>query len=140
MKLATFLLLCFAPVIAPAQETDIRTMLQDSVDAWNRGDLVAFVSYYEDTPGTTFVGEETVRGNRSAILDRYQRKYPNKPAMGTVKFTDIRVRPLEPHLAIVTGRFHLTRTEAAGGNASGKYSLVVRKTTSGWKIIHDHTS
>ncbi len=140
MKTAlTFLLLSLAP-LALAQETGIRAMLDDSAAAWNRGDLEAFVSYYEDSPETTFVGGETVRGNREAILGRYQRAYPNLDSMGTLKFSDIRVRPLTSEYAIVTGRFHLTRATAAGGDASGKYSLVVRKTSSGWKIIHDHTS
>jgi ketosteroid isomerase-like protein len=47
---------------------------------------------------------------------------------------------LAAELALVTGEFHLERTAAGGGNASGRYTLILRRTSSGWKIIHDHTS
>jgi ketosteroid isomerase-like protein len=40
----------------------------------------------------------------------------------------------------VTGSYHLTRTAAGGGDASGIYSLVFRKTAGGWKIVLDHTN
>ena len=41
---------------------------------------------------------------------------------------------------LVTGKFELKRTPAGGGAAWGRYTLVVRQTPGGWKIIHDHTS
>src|SRR5581483_298715 len=118
----------------------IRKMMQDSEAAWNHGDLVAFASYYEDSPETTFMGREVVRGGVNAILERYRKSYPTPEAMGTLTFSEIQVRPLAEGLAIVTGKFALKRTAAGGGDASGRYTLVVRLTPGGWKIIHDHTS
>jgi len=115
-------------------------MMKDSEAAWNRGDLVAFASYYEDSPETTFMGKEVVRGGTKAILDRYKRSYPTPEAMGALTFSEIEVRPLAEGVALVTGKFALKRTAAGGGDASGRYTLIVRKTPSGWKIIHDHTS
>jgi ketosteroid isomerase-like protein len=41
---------------------------------------------------------------------------------------------------VVTGRFHLARSASAGGDAQGIFSLVFEKTSTGWKIILDHTS
>jgi ketosteroid isomerase-like protein len=32
------------------------------------------------------------------------------------------------------------RSAEGGGDASGKFTLVLRKTAQGWKIILDHTS
>ncbi|HTS24937.1 MAG TPA: SgcJ/EcaC family oxidoreductase [Bryobacteraceae bacterium] len=124
----------------PNPNAEIRAMMKDSEDAWNRGDLVAFASYYEDSPETTFMGKEVVRGGTKAILERYRRSYPTAEAMGTLTFSEIEVRSLTPDVALVTGKFALKRTAAGGGDASGRYTLIVRRTPAGWKIIHDHTS
>jgi uncharacterized protein (TIGR02246 family) len=133
------LLICCTPLVF-AQSAEIRTILRDSETAWNRGDLVAFASYYEDSPETTFIGREVVRGGVKAILDRYKRSYPTPDAMGTLTFSEIEVRPLAPGVALANGKFALKRTAAGGGDASGRFTLILRQTPSGWKIIHDHTS
>jgi uncharacterized protein (TIGR02246 family) len=133
------LILCCSPLLL-AQSDDVRAVLTHSEEAWNRGDLAAFASYYDDSPDTTFVGREVVRGGVQAILARYRKAYPTREAMGTLSFSNVGERTLAPDLVLVTGEFHLERTAAGGGNASGRYTLILRKTAGGWKIIHDHTS
>ena len=133
------LLICFTPLLF-AQSAEIQTILKDSETAWNRGDLVAFASYYEDSPETTFIGREVVRGGTKAILDRYRRAYPTPDAMGTLTFSEIEVRPLADGVALTTGKYSLKRTAAGGGDTSGRFTLILRRTPAGWKIIHDHTS
>ena len=133
------LLLCCAPLLW-AQSAAIHKMMDDSAGAWNRGDLPAFASYYEDSPQTTFMGRDIVRGGTQAILERYRKAYPTREAMGTLTFSEIEVRPLATGLALVTGKFELKRTAAGGGAAWGRYTLIVRRTGKGWKIIHDHSS
>ncbi len=132
-------LLCLAPLLQ-AQTGDIERVLQDSQAAWNRGDLAAFASYYDDSPQTTFIGREVVRGGVQAILDRYRRAYPTREAMGTLAFSEIEVRPLADGVALATGKFTLQRSAAGGGEASGRFALVLVRRAAGWKIIHDHTS
>jgi len=122
-----------------AQSDEIRAMLEKSQGAWNRGDLVAFASDYEDSAETTFIGREVVRGGTRAILERYRRQYPNREAMGALTFSEIEVRPLAAGLVLASGKYDLKRTAAGGGDASGRFTLVVRKTAAGWKIIHDHS-
>jgi uncharacterized protein (TIGR02246 family) len=102
-----------------AQSDDIRAVLTHSEDAWNRGDLAAFASYYDDSPETTFVGREVVRGGVQAILGRYRKAYPTREAMGTLSFSNVNVRMLAAELALVTGEFHLERTAAGGGKCLG---------------------
>jgi len=132
-------LFCWLPLLY-AQADDVHAVLDHSAEAWNRGDLAAFASYYEDSPETTFVGREVVRGGVEAILNRYRKAYPTRETMGTLTFSGVEVRMLASDLALVTGAYHLERTAAGGGNASGRYTLILRKTPAGWKIIHDHTS
>src|SRR5580658_7170089 len=74
-------LLCWTPLLF-AQADEIRTLLKNSEAAWNRGDLAAFASDYEDSPDTTFIGRESTRGGTQVILERYRRSYPNREAMG----------------------------------------------------------
>jgi uncharacterized protein (TIGR02246 family) len=138
-SLRWLILLCWAPLLF-AQADEIRAMLAKSEAMWNRGDLEAFVTDYEDAPETTFIGSEVVHGGTKAILERYHRRYPNRDAMGTLTFSEIETRPLAPGLVLTTGKYDLKRTAAGGGDASGRFTLVVRKTPAGWKIIHDHSS
>jgi uncharacterized protein (TIGR02246 family) len=137
--LRCLVLLCCAPLLF-AQSQAIEKLLKASESAWNRGDLAAFASYYADSAQTTFIGREVTKGGVKAILERYQRSYPTPEKMGKLTFSEIEVRALGTGYALATGRFRLERTAEGGGEASGRFTLVLRKTSKGWKIIHDHSS
>jgi len=128
-----------AMAYAQSSETAIRQVLADQQSAWNRGDIVAFMHGYDDSPATTFIGK-TVQHGYQMILARYQRSYGSREAMGQLAFSDLDVRMLGTNDAVVTGRFHLARTQAGGGEAAGVFSLVFERKPAGWKIILDHTS
>jgi ketosteroid isomerase-like protein len=134
-----FALLTFPALHAQSAEDAIRQVLGDQVSAWNRGDIVTFMHGYDDSPQTTFIGKSVEHGY-AMILARYQRSYSSPEAMGHLDFSDLDVRMLGLEHAVVTGHFHLTRSAAGGGDASGVFSLVFEKKPSGWKIILDHTS
>jgi uncharacterized protein (TIGR02246 family) len=138
---ALLLFAALSPALATAQQStaEILAVIEKSADDWNRGDLEAFVQGYEQSPETTFVGTEISKG-AEALLGRYRRVYPDVEHMGKTTFSELDARPLTPELAIVTGRFHLTRDVQWGGDKSGLFTLVMRKGDSGWRIIHDHTS
>jgi len=129
----------FAQSTNHSPEHQIRQVLTTQVAAWNRGDVPGFMKGYANSVRTTFVGKGIEHGYAS-ILARYLRSYPNREAMGRLDFTGLEVRMLGEDHAVVTGYFHLARSQAAGGNASGVFSLVFEKESSGWKIILDHTS
>ena len=133
------LLLALAPLLF-AQNDAIRKLLKDSEDAWNRGDIVAFASYYDDSPQTTFIGREVTHGGPKEVLARYHRGYPTPEKMGTLTFSEIEVRPLGDGYALAHGKFALKRTAAGGGDSTGRFTLVLRRTPQGWRIIHDHSS
>jgi uncharacterized protein (TIGR02246 family) len=133
------LFLCCTPLLF-AQADDIRAMMEKSQANWNRGDLAAFAADYEDSPDTTFVGKDVTRGGTAAVLARYQAHYPNREAMGTLTYSELSIRVLAPDIVLADGKFFLRRTASGGGDASGRFTLVIRKTPKGWKIIHDHSS
>ena len=123
----------------------IRAALAAQAEAWNRGDIPAFMQSYDDSPETTFVGSE-VRKGYGPILERYQANYANREQMGTLSFSNLEVRLLpsacgSAEYAVVTGNFHLERTAAGAAKKNdGVFSLVWRKEPAGWKIVLDHTS
>jgi uncharacterized protein (TIGR02246 family) len=132
------MLLCVCPLFA--QETEIRAILTHTEAAWNRGDLATVAAYYEDSPETTFIGREVTRGGTQAILERYRRAYPTPESRGVLTFSEIEVRPLADGVALASGKYNLKRTAAGGGDAMGRFTLVLHRTGTGWKIIHDHSS
>ena len=123
----------------PAEKDAIVAMLNKQAVDWNRGDLEAFAKGYKNSPDILFMGRPIRRGY-DQMLEGYRKSFPTKDAMGTLTFSNLEVQPLDEHFATVTGRFHLERTAAGGGNAGGYYLLVVEKTPSGWKIIRDATT
>ncbi len=125
--------------LAVAQPREPEEAMRKGEAAWNRGDLEAFVADYEDSPETTFIGRTVTRGGTKAIFDRYRRSFPTREAMGALTYSELQVRPVAEGVAIMTGRFALKRTTAAGGDMSGRFTLVWKRTPAGWKIIHDHT-
>jgi uncharacterized protein (TIGR02246 family) len=122
-----------APAVA------IQRVLDDQAAAWNAGDIQTFMRAYKDSPDTTFIGKSVEHGY-APILERYKKAYATKDAMGTLDYSEITVRELGENYAVVTGKFHLARTVAGGGDVGGIFSLVWEKTSEEWKIILDHTS
>ncbi|HEV2276047.1 MAG TPA: nuclear transport factor 2 family protein [Acidobacteriaceae bacterium] len=117
----------------------IQKVLEDQAAAWNRGDVDTFMTGYDNSPETTFVGVKVERGY-ALILDRYKKSYSNAAQMGQLSFVNLDVRMLGSQYAVVTGNFHLERTKDGGGEAKGIFSLIFAKRKAGWKIILDHTS
>jgi uncharacterized protein (TIGR02246 family) len=126
------------PPNSSADKAAIHAVLDTQVAAWNRGDIVTFMQGYKNADSTTFVGKSVQHGY-AKILERYRTTYTGKDKMGQLTFTDLEITPLDARFATVTGRFHLARSGAAGGDAQGVFSLVFEKTSTGWKIILDHT-
>jgi len=128
-----------------ADETAIRAAITAQSDAWNRGNIPDFMQAYEDSPDTTFIGQ-TLRKGFQPIRQRYELAYTNPAQMGKLTFNDIAVRLLrgscgKAEFAVVTGKFHLSRTEKGEAQKDdGIFSLVWRKGAKGWKIVLDHTS
>ena len=139
LVLAVFWFVPVQAILGQDAERAIKHVLEDQVAAWNRGDIPVFMQGYKNSPDTTFIGK-TMRQGWQQVMDRYKTSYSTTAAMGTLEFSDLKIRMLGANYAVATGKYHLTRTAAGGGDASGIFSLVWEKSADGWKIILDHTS
>ena len=117
--------------------SEIRAVLATQQQAWNRGDIPAFLEGYWNSPELTFAGSDGIVRGYDGLLERYRTSYPDKAHMGELEFSQVEIHSLGPDAALVLGRWHLERTI---GNAGGVFSLIFHRFPVGWRIIHDHTS
>ncbi len=120
-----------------ADEAAIRAVLQQQQDAWNRGDVDAFMDGYARTDSLRFASGGAVQQGWQATLERYHRAYPDRAAMGTLSFELRQVRVLSPRWAFVFGAYALER---ADDRPTGLFTLLFEKRPEGWRVVHDHTS
>ncbi|MDZ7640255.1 MAG: nuclear transport factor 2 family protein [Bryobacterales bacterium] len=145
MKVARLFLLmglaCVAVtgVLAADAKSEVLAVMRMQQEAWNRGDLDGFMEGYEKSAAITFVGKTVARGY-DGLVERYRRTYGDREKMGTLSFSELEFRPLGEESAFLIGRFELKRSEAGGGDASGRFTVVFQKSEKGWRIVHDHTS
>lgn len=130
--------LTLSPLQAETQEREIRKVLLNQVEAWNRGDLDGFLSaYWQDDAVTFYSGGDVSKGFKS-LRDRYFKRYKSDgKEMGRLSFSDLEVTPVDEKFAVSRGRFNLVLKEE---KPTGLFTLWLRKFPEGWKIIHDHTS
>ena len=120
-----------------AGRSDIRAVLDAQEEAWNRGDIDAFLKGYWHSPDLTFSGSNGIFRGWDAVMARYKKNYPGRSAMGTLDFSKLEFRFLGSDAALVLGHWHLKREKDEIG---GVFTLIFQRFPEGWRIIHDHTS
>ena len=122
---------------SPDQQ-EIQKLLDAQVACWNRRDLEGFMQTYWKSENLTFSsGGQTTRGWQ-ATLDRYRGRYQADGAeMGQLSFGELEIQLLNADVALVLGTWHL---EMSDSQPHGNFSLVLRRISENWKIIHDHSS
>lgn len=142
--LHVFLTIIILSIAASAQsdrqklkiESDIRTLMNEQVAAWNSGDIEGFMGGYWNSDKLVFVSNNITRGWQPT-LDRYKKGYDTRAKMGTLSFSDLEITVLSKDAAVVLGSWELKRHN---DNPKGKFTLIFRKFKDGWRIVHDHTS
>lgn len=120
-------------------EEQIQAAMQASAEAWNRGDLEAFMEDYLKTEDMTFTSGGKILEGYPALKERYQTTYgEDRASMGQLRFDGIKVWPLGDDHALALGHWYLEREGQE--SLEGVFSLVMTRTGDGWKILHDHTS
>jgi ketosteroid isomerase-like protein len=115
----------------------IRAVLETQAAAWNRGDIEGYMDGYERSDQTVFISGDNLTRGWQTVLDRYKKSYDTRDKMGALTFSDLEIKPLSPFYAVASGRWQLTR---ASDTPHGRFTLIFRKTSAGWRIVHDHTS
>jgi ketosteroid isomerase-like protein len=122
----------------PRAERSIRGIMAEQEAAWNRGDLRAFMHGYWESDSLCFIGSKGLTYGWQSTLGNYERGYPDRASMGTLRFTIIRVECLSRRSAFVIGKWHLARPTK--GDLSGHYTLLWKKKNGQWRIVADHSS
>ena len=125
---------------SPKEDKDVsavRAVLESQAAAWNRGDIEGYMEGYAKEDATEFVSGDTVMRGWQAVLERYKARYDTRAKMGTLAFSELEIKPLSEYYIMASGRWQLTRDV---DTPHGRFTLIFRRTTAGWRIIHDHTS
>ena len=115
----------------------IRAVMDAQRDAWNRGDIEGYMDGYDRSDKTVFVSGDNVTRGWQTVLERYKKSYDSREKMGVLTFSDLEIDVLSNDSAVVLGSWALKR---ANDQPHGKFTLVFKRTSKGWRIIHDHTS
>ncbi|MFN5253248.1 MAG: YybH family protein [Chitinophagaceae bacterium] len=140
MKKLVFILGILISVSSMAQSNDekiIRNILADQISFWNKGDIPGFMQGYWNNDSLVFVGKNGPNYGYNNTLRNYQKSYPNKDYMGILNFDILSVQPMEKDHFFVIGKFMLQRKV---GDASGHFTLILRRINGVWKIVSDHSS
>lgn len=115
----------------------IASVLDQQVQAWNNGDIAGYVKGYWHSDSLVFTSGGTVHRGWKATFEKYSGKYDSKEKMGTLVFSSVEIFILSEGTAWVLGKWELQRSE---DRPHGIFTLVLKKFSDGWKIVHDHTS
>lgn len=137
--LAFFIAMLFTAVSVAqsADETIIRNVMNDQLDAWNKADINRFMQAYWKSDSLMFIGKEGITYGWEQTRQSYVKGYPDSAAMGKLNFTLLHVKRLSVLYFHVVGKWQLTRTD---GNLSGHFTLLFKKINNNWVIVSDHSS
>lgn len=140
LALALALTGCVQPSMRFSDEDEaaVRAVLEAQRQAWNAGDLDAYMAGYERSDRLVFTSGGQIRRGWETTRAKYLARYGDSPqSMGHLDFDIDEVRGVGDGAAVVLGHWRLTETPQAGG---GVFSLVMARSPDGWHVIHDHTS
>jgi ketosteroid isomerase-like protein len=127
----------FAQSVSAKDHTAILDIMARQEACWNKGDLNCFMEGYWPDDSLKFIGKSGITYGWDATLERYQKGYPDKAAMGKLTFTILHVDAVSKKAAQVTGKWHLQRESDA---PQGYFTLLWRKIKGEWVIVADHSS
>lgn len=118
-------------------EAAIRGIMANQVDAWNKGNIDAFMKGYWNDDSLIFIGKSGPSYGYRQALTNYKKNYSGPDQMGKLFFDLLKVKRLSADYYFVIGKWFLKRK---AGDIGGIYTLLFRKINGQWRIIVDHTS
>lgn len=137
LQCLTAILLLFVGQVSAVPTDDIVQLLKGQEEAWNRGDLDAYMQGYWQNEQLMLISNGKFRNGRDETLAAYKKNYPDKESLGELKFTIKEIKMLSNYAAMVVGRWDLKRLK---DTPTGVFTLLVEKIDDRWVITMDHSS
>lgn len=113
-------------------------VIMDQQNAWNGGDLDGFMQGYWNSDALSFISGADITKGWQAINARYKARYDGEnQTMGDLQFAGLEITPLSAEAVYITGVWSLQTGEEL---FDGRFTLIMRQTDEGWRVVHDHTS
>ena len=113
----------------------LEVMNQQEQD-WSNGNIDAFMQGYWQSDSLMFIGKNGIKYGWNTTLENYKKSYPDKAAMGKLKFNVLKLE-VNNNSAYILGKWSLVREN---DNPSGFFTLYWKKIDGKWVITIDHTS
>ena len=131
---AIFLFSCSTKSNYEDDKSEIMRILNQQQKDWNNNDLKGFMEGYWNSDSLYFNSGSKLKSGWQTTLDSYVKNYPNKSAMGTLKFDIAKISEINPDSYFVMGEYHLTRDI---GNANGNFMIIFKRIDGQLKNIAD---
>ena len=132
----SFCMLCVSCLFSQTDVSIVLNNMNDQEKSWNKGDIFGFMTHYWQSDSLKFIGSKGVTYGWQKTLNNYLKSYPNKDAMGVLKFTIIESTQLSETNIYVIGKWELQKEKPV----SGHFTLLWRKINGAWLVVADHTS
>lgn len=117
--------------------SEVKKCMNLQQDAWNKGSIEAFMTYYWKSDSLKFIGHKGLTWGWQQTLDNYKKAYPTKDYMGQLTFEVLDAEQLSRHFVFVAGKWNVKTSDKETG---GYFTLLWKKIKGKWVIIADHTS
>ncbi len=114
----------------------LNSIIKRQQTAWNNHDIEGFMAHYWQSEDMTFQSGDQRLYGWETLLNRYKTNYTGEK-MGTLTFSDIKIKVLSADSAYAIGRWMVKQEDTA---SNGVFTIIFKRFPSGWKIIHDHSS
>jgi hypothetical protein len=131
-------ILSIAQTLSENDKIAIHNVMAQQEKCWNAGDIDCFMNGYWRSDSLKFIGRKGLTYGWQQTLDNYKENYPDKAAMGQLKFDILSTELLSEGAVLLIGKWHLQRED--NEDLGGHFSLNWKKIDNKWLIISDHSS
>jgi uncharacterized protein (TIGR02246 family) len=127
------------PPADPAQvRREVLAVFEQGARAWNAGDLDGFMATYLPDSETTFITKTGVLHGVAAIRHVYAARFAPGAVRDSLHFQGVEIDILAPDVVNAIAWYVLVRGDSI--TERGPTSLVMRRVSGRWRIVHDHSS
>ena len=137
------LLTAFAGILtgraATAPVEEALAALRTQMDAWNKQDLEAALSYYWNSPEMTWVNRKGVSFGIQEFAQSMRQDFTDRSKMGTYDGKVLHATELRPDLVLIVLDWKIV--DSSGKKLMGGVSSQLwQKMPGGWKAVFEHAS